>query len=97
MEARKFETTQAYAAGDLVLYGGRLYRFTSSKSAGAWNSSKVTAVDNGIISDVSRILNGMDRAEKATAFVENTLVFSAEQITGTRYKYILTSAADPRM
>lgn len=95
MEARKFKTTQAYAVGDLVLYEGKLYRFTSNHSAGAWNTGHVTAVDNGTVSELGRILNGTDRAKKATAYV-NTLVFAPAQITGTRYKYVLTNAVDPR-
>ena len=39
-----FDSTQAYAVGDYVFYGNSLYRFTSAHSAGAWNSSEVTAV-----------------------------------------------------
>ena len=45
--AENFSTAKAYAAGDLVLYGGILYRFTTSHSAGAWNAAQAAAVDSG--------------------------------------------------
>lgn len=37
-----FSTDSTYESGDIVVYGGELYKFTSSKSAGAWDSTKVT-------------------------------------------------------
>ena len=45
--------------------------------------------------DLTRILAGMDNAEKAADYGE-TIVFAPQQITGTRYKYMLTNAEDPR-
>lgn len=42
--AEEFDSTVAYAVGDYCIYNGTLYRFTSAHSAGAWNSSHVTAV-----------------------------------------------------
>ncbi len=41
ISAPPFETTEAYAEGDLVVYENVLYRFTADKTAGAWDSSKV--------------------------------------------------------
>ena len=41
--ADSFDVTKNYSIGDLVLYDGLLYRFTSQHGAGAWNSSHVTA------------------------------------------------------
>ena len=41
--APAFSTSTAYAIGDYVVYENQLYRFTSAHSAGAWNSSHVTA------------------------------------------------------
>ena len=90
-EARNFSSTKAYTAGELVLYNGLLYRFTSNHSAGAWTGSDAAAVDNSLEQDVTRILTGEDRAQSATAYAE-TIVFEPAQISGTRYKYILTSA-----
>lgn len=94
-EARNFSNTKAYAAGDLVLYDGVLYRFTTAHSAGAWTGSDAAKVDSSFEQELTRILAGADRAERATAYV-GTVVFAPSQITGTRYKYVLTNAPDPR-
>ena len=93
--ATELSTSAAYAVDDLVLYGGVLYRFTSAHTAGAWNSSQVTAVDNNKEDDITRILVGMDNADKAADYAD-TVVFAPSQIEGTRYKYVLTDAPDPR-
>lgn len=93
--ATEFSTSAAYAVNDLVLYGGVLYRFTSAHTAGSWNSSQVTAVDSSEEQQITRILAGMDNAEKASDYAD-TVVFAPTQITGTRYKYVLTNAHDPR-
>ena len=37
-----FSTVTAYAVGDIVFYDRRLYKFTAVKTAGAWDSTKVT-------------------------------------------------------
>lgn len=94
-EAREFSAAKAYAAGDLVLYGGVLFEFTAAHAAGAWNGNDAQAVDSSTERDITRILTGMSNAEKAAAFAE-TLVFEPGLITGTRYKYTLTNADDPR-
>lgn len=39
-----FDATEAYEAGDLVIYDDTVYRFTDDKAAGAWDSTKVEAV-----------------------------------------------------
>lgn len=36
-----FSASVAYAAGDIVIYNGRLYVFTQDHSAGAWNAAHV--------------------------------------------------------
>ena len=41
--ADAFSTSQAYAEKDLCIYNNTLYRFTSAKTAGAWDSTKVVA------------------------------------------------------
>lgn len=48
--APEFDTSTAYATGDYVLYGGKLYRFTSDHAAGAWNASEAeeAALGSGI-------------------------------------------------
>lgn len=37
-----FDTTKAYSANDIVLKGGKLYKFTASKPAGEWDDSKAS-------------------------------------------------------
>lgn len=93
--AANFSTVKAYAKDDLCLYDGVLYKFTSSHSAGAWSGTDVQAVDGNEQQDLTRILSGMDNAVKATAYV-GTVVFEPALISGTKYKYILTNALDPR-
>lgn len=46
-------------------------------------------------SQLTRILAGIDNATEAADYAD-TIVFEPSQIEGTRYKYTLTSAADPR-
>ena len=93
--AATFSTSKAYSAGDLVLYNGALYKFIANHSAGAWIGTDTEKVDSGTEQEITRILAGMDNAEKATAYAA-TVKFEPQQITGTRYKYILTNAPDPR-
>ena len=45
--------------------------------------------------NVTRILTGMNSATKASDYAD-TIVFEPSQISGTRYKYTLTNAPDPR-
>ena len=94
-EARTFYTVKNYAVNDLVLYGGVLYRFISAHSAGAWNPSHVTEVDDDEEQLITRIVGGASNAERATAYA-GTVIFEPTQITENRYKYIFTNAADPR-
>ena len=94
-EASNFSTSKAYSTGDLCLYGGVLYRFTTSHSAGAWNSAQATEEDSNIEQDIARIVAGTENATKAADYAD-TVVFSPTNISGTRYKYVLTNAPDPR-
>ena len=45
--------------------------------------------------NLTRILTGIDLATKASDYAD-TIVFEPSQISGTRYKYTLTNAPDPR-
>lgn len=45
--ANDFDETKNYSIGDMVLYDGLLYQFTSAHAAGAWNSSHVVATTIG--------------------------------------------------
>lgn len=93
--AADFSTSTAYTAGDLCLYGGKLYIFTSSHSAGAWDDDDAEAYDKSLEGDINRVLAGYNNAMNAAGFVD-TVVFGMSQVTGTRYKFTATNAADPR-
>ena len=41
--ADEFSVTKAYSTGNYCIYNNILYKFTSDKAAGAWDSSKVTS------------------------------------------------------
>lgn len=56
----EFSTSTAYSAGDIVRKEGKLYKFTASKDAGAWDSTKVSATSlfgilTAIIGDLSQL------------------------------------------
>lgn len=65
--AGKFSTTESYAKGTYVFKDGELYKFTSAKSAGAWDSSKVSEATitgeivglNTAIGDVSYLITAI--------------------------------------
>ena len=40
--ANAFDSSASYAVGDLCIYNNALYRFTATKTAGAWDSTKIT-------------------------------------------------------
>ena len=94
-EARDFSSGINYGVGDLALKDGILYVFTSQHSAGAWDADDVAEYDTNEINELTRILAGMDNAVKATEYV-GTIKLIPSIIEGTRYKYILTDAPDPR-
>lgn len=93
--AEEFSTSASYTAGDLCLYGGKLYIFTSSHSAGAWDDDDAEAYDSSKEQDLNRVINGYKNAENAAGFVD-TVVYEMAQMTGTRYKLVATNAPDPR-
>lgn len=80
--ADEFSLSTAYAVGDYVMYNNILYRFTSAKTAGAWDSTKVTAVKVGTElkdkqdSDVLNITN---------SFAANTSIVNAVGSLITQY------------
>ena len=91
--AEEFSTAQSYDIGELVLYGGVLYRFVSSHITGAWNAAQVNAVDEHRQQDVTRIVGGTQVAREAVAYAEHyPIVFEPGQEFNSRYKYTLTSA-----
>ena len=48
-----------------------------------------------LVYESGREIDGAEAATKATQYA-NTIVMEMQQITGTRYRYTLTNAADPR-
>lgn len=44
-----FSVERSYSTGDIVIYENKVYVFTSNKSAGAWDSTKVTETTIGAI------------------------------------------------
>ena len=63
--AVEFNAASTYAAGDYVIYDDTLYKFTASKSAGAWDSTKV---ESTIVADELT-----DKADKVTSATNNNL------------------------
>lgn len=53
--ANSFSTGTDYTAGDYVIYGGNLYKFTQDKAAGAWDSSVVESATVG--ADLTNVYN----------------------------------------
>lgn len=54
-----FQETESYDVGDWVIYEATLYKFISSKSAGAWDATKVDGPSTvmGEINAVSGVIN----------------------------------------
>ena len=50
-----FSETQSYQKGEFVLYNHILYQFTANKSAGAWDSSKVSQVQlDNVVEEINK-------------------------------------------
>ena len=84
-----FSETATYAVGDVVTYNGKLYKFTSSHSAGSWNSSEVTEIttwyekaDNGAVAPVF--------SETATYAVDACVMYQ-----GKLYKFLSAHSPGP--
>lgn len=59
--ANTFSTSTAYSVGDYCIYSGALYRFTADKAAGAWDSTKATAI--AIADDVADLKSALSNLE----------------------------------
>lgn len=83
----EFSTSVAYLKDTVVKKDGLLYRFTSNKSAGAWDSSKVTQTNIGDEDGISRQV-GKDADTKASNILtdlgfevfDSTRSYSANEI-----------------
>lgn len=94
MEARNFDPAATYSSGDLCLYKGYLYKFTSPHT-GEWNSADVSLYDTVSINEIIEMITGDENYSVEAAYAA-TIVFDVEQIRETRYAYVFTNAADPR-
>lgn len=76
-EADAFSATEAYAAGDIVVYSGGLYRFIAAHAAGAWNGIDVEEIgkagdidflklNDGWIKQISNGGHVLDASSKGT-------------------------------
>ena len=84
-----FSETATYAVGDVVTYNGKLYKFTSSHSAGSWDNSEVTEIttwyekaDNGAVAPVF--------SETATYAVDACVMYQ-----GKLYKFLSAHSPGP--
>lgn len=80
--APDFSTSTAYAIGKYVTYQGQTYRFTAAKTAGAWDSTKVTAVNLAGDTDTTLTVSGM--AADAKTVGDKTLI-NYGSITAANY------------
>ena len=64
--ADAFSESTAYSTGDYVTYDGDLYRFTSNKSAGAWDSTRATQIT--VADELSVLPSKADKTQLAPAF-----------------------------
>lgn len=56
--ASSFSTETAYAAGDYVVYNGKLYCFTADHAAGAWTGSDASACK--MADEISRVKSHLE-------------------------------------
>ena len=81
----QFSTSVSYTKGQYTNYNNQLYRFTSDKSAGAWDSSKVESASlNDLINDVNSAVASVTGKANTQDLLNGTLVpskaLTAEQI-----------------
>ena len=62
--ADEFSVTKAYSTGNYCIYNNILYKFTSDKAAGAWDSSKVTSTT--VAGELSSLNTNIDDFGKHT-------------------------------
>lgn len=77
-----FSTESSYSVGDYCIYGHKLYRFTSAKSAGAWDSTKVTLVNVG---SELKVKQDSDVLNIESSFAANTSIVNAVSSLITQY------------
>ena len=68
-----FSVERNYSKGDICIYDNKVYEFTSAKSAGAWDSTKVTQTTIGAVcTSLSNSLTQKQDKIKSTSFSGTT-------------------------
>lgn len=71
--AAAFETTETYAAGDIVTYDGGLYLFITAHSAGAWNDAHAALIGDDGDEDFLKVNDGwLKQLEDEAHIVDRT-------------------------
>ena len=79
--ADEFNTAKAYSAGNYCIYNNILYKFTSDKAAGAWDSSKVTSTT--VASEISSLNDNFANVKKDLNFIRNVDFGASDRATTT--------------
>lgn len=85
-----FSTGKAYAVGDYAIYENTLYKFTSAKTAGAWDAAKVQAVTvagelNSLSEDLASANTQIDELNvKITGSTSGNCIVVSDKITATQ-------------
>ena len=93
--AEEFSTGKSYASGELTMYQGNLYRFIASHSAGEWNDAQAEPVDPQLMNEIDAIITITNEVIHSIEYAAS-IVNAVSLIAGTRYKYVITNARDPR-
>lgn len=91
--ADAFSDEQAYSKGDYVTYDGDLYRFTSNKSAGAWDSTRATQIT--VADELSVLPSKADKIQLAPEFSTSSSYSAGSYCTfnGKLYRFDSSKSA----
>ena len=85
MIADDFSVSEAYEAGEYVIYNGLLYRFETAHAAGAWVGTDAQEVS--LANDVTATKNTLNSIEDAIAYVQSGNTASRAYTAG-EYVYL---------
>ena len=69
-----FSVERNYSKGDICIYDNKVYEFTSAKSAGAWDSTKVTQTTIGAVcTSLSNSLTQLQNSEIKVSRISTTV------------------------
>jgi len=90
-----FVTTDNYAPGDVVFYSNKLWRFTSSHAAGAWNANDVEEYAlKDLVSDLQENLENGGVVPKVAGNLESWDEMDALSVEDTWSDPVRTTAGD---